>query len=40
MDLITLPVSEDKGSNRHVSNVLSDPVHLGHHPVHLVKVLT
>ncbi len=35
-----LLVSEDEGSHRHVSNVLSDPVYLGHHPVHFVKVLT
>ena len=40
MNLITLLVSEDEGSNRHVSNVLSDPVHLGHHPVYFVKILT
>ena len=40
MNLITLLVSEDEGSHRHVSNVLSDPVHLGHHHVNLVKVLT
>ena len=40
MNLITLLVSEDEGSHRYVSNVLSDPVHLGHHPVHFVKVLS
>ena len=40
VNLITLLVSEDEGSHRHVSNVLSDPVHLGHHPVHFVQVLT
>ena len=37
---ITLLVSEDEGSHRHVINVLSDPVHLGHHPVHMVQELT
>ena len=40
VNLITLLVSEDEGSHRHVSNVLSDPVHLGHHPVHLSDVFT
>ena len=40
VNLITLLVSEDEGSHRHVINVLSDPVHLGHHPVHFVKILT
>ena len=40
MNLITLLVSKDKGSHRHVINVLSDPVHLGHHPVHFADVLT
>ena len=40
VNLITLLVSKDEGSHRHVSNILSDPVHLGHHPVQLVKVLT
>ncbi len=40
VNLITLLVSEDEGSHRHVSNVLSDPVHLGHHSVHLVNILT
>ena len=40
VNLITLLISEDEGSHRHVSNVLSDPVHLGHHPVHFVKILT
>ena len=40
VNLITLLISEDEGSHRHVINVLSDPVHLGHHPVHFVKVLT
>ena len=40
VNLITFLVSEDEGSHRHVSNVLSDPVHLGHHPVHFVKILT
>ena len=39
VNLITLLVSEDEGSHRHVINVLSDPVHLGHHPVHFVQVL-
>ena len=38
VNLITLLVSEDEGSHRHVINVLSDPVHLGHHPVHFVQV--
>ena len=40
MNLITLLFSEDEGSHRHVSNVLSDPVHLGHHPVHSVQIPT
>ena len=40
VNLISLLVSEDEGSHRHVSNVLSDPVHLGHHPVHLSDVFT
>ena len=40
MNLITLLVSEDEGSHRHVSNVFSDPVHLGHHLIHCVYVLT
>ena len=40
LNLITLLISEDEGSFRHVINVLSDPVHLGHHPVHSVQVLT
>ena len=39
VNLITLLVSEDEGSHRYVSNVLSDPVHLGHHPVHTLQVL-
>ena len=37
VNLITLLISEDEGSHRHVINVLSDPVHLGHNPVHFVK---
>ena len=40
VNLITLLISEYEGSHRHVINVLSDPVHPGHHPVHFVKVLT
>ena len=36
MNLITLLLSKDEGSHRHVINVLSDPVHLGHHPVQSV----
>ncbi len=40
VNLITLLVFEDENSNRYVNNVLSDPAHLGHHPVHFVKVLT
>ena len=40
VNLITLLISEDEGSYRHVINVLSDPVHLGHHPVHTVQVLS
>ena len=40
VNLITLLVSEDEGSHRHVINVLSDPVHLGHHPVHFADVFT
>ena len=40
MNLITLLISEDEGSHRHVINVLSDPVHLGHHPVHFADILT
>ena len=40
VNLITLLVSEDEGSHRHVSNVLSDSVHLGHHPVHFINVFT
>ena len=40
VDLISLLVSEDEGRHRHVINVLSDLVHLGHHAVHLVKVFT
>ena len=39
-DLITLLVSEDEGRHGHVSYLLCDPVHLGHHPVHLVEVIT
>ena len=31
---------KDEGSHWHVSNVLSDPVHLDHHPVHPIYVLT
>ena len=40
MILITLLVSEDKGSHRHMIDVLSDPVHLGHHPVHFSNIFT
>ena len=40
VNLITLLVSEDEGSHRHVINVLSDPVHLGHHPVHSRQILS
>ena len=40
VNLITLLISEDEGSHRHVINVLSDPVHLGHHPVHFADILT
>ena len=40
VNLITLLISEDEGSHRHVINVLSDPVHLGHHLVHFVGVFT
>ena len=40
VNLITLLISEDEGSHRHVINVLSDPVHLGHHPVHFAGVPT
>ncbi len=40
MNIITLLVSEDEGRHWHVSNVLSDPVHLGHNPVNFVQVLT
>ena len=40
VNLITLLVSEDKGSHRHMIDVLSDPVHLGHHPVHFSDIFT
>ena len=40
VNLITLMISEDEGSQRHVINFLSDPVHLGHHPVHFAYILT
>ena len=40
MNLITFLISEDEGSHRYVINVLSDPVHLGHHPVHFADILT
>ena len=40
MNLITLLVSEDEGSHRHVINVLSNPVHLGHHPVHSIQIFS
>ena len=40
VNLITLLLSEYEGSHRHVINVLSDPVHLGHHPVHFADILT
>ena len=39
MDLITLLVSEDEGCNWHMINVLCDPLHLAHHPVHLAEKL-
>ena len=39
VNLITLLVSEDEGSHRHVINVLSDPVHLSHHSVNTLYVL-
>ena len=40
VNLFTLRFSEDECSHGHVSNVLSDPVHLGHHPVHFAEILT
>ena len=40
VNLITLLISEDEGSHRHVINVLSDPVHLGHNAVHLADIFT
>ena len=40
LNLITLLVSEDEGSHRHVINVLSNPVHLGHHPVHSIQIFS
>ena len=39
-DLITLPVSEDEGRQRHVIKVVCDPVHLLHDPVHLADIIT
>ena len=40
VDLIILIVSEDEGRHRHVSNVICDPSHPGHHLVHLAEEST
>ena len=40
VNLIVLLFSKDKCCHRHVINVLSNPVHLGHHPVHFANIFT
>ena len=40
VNLITLLIFDDEGSHRHVINVLSGPVHLGHHPIHFADIFT
>ena len=33
-------ITEDKGGPRSVGNVLSDPIHLRHNPIHLAEIPT